>query len=218
MFTGIIEGTGRIKGLQQKEDGCAIAVEVDFDLEQSNIGESIAVNGVCLTMTSRLGNTFWADLSEETCSLTTLGELQDGDPVNLERPLKMGERMGGHWVQGHVDGIGIVHDVETKKGGTCVAIRVPVSLKRYLVAKGSIAMDGVSLTINRVAEDIFELMLIPQTLLKTTFQGIKRGNKVNLEVDILGKYVEKLTHLDAEAYALGGTVTSAFLKKHGFKK
>lgn len=216
MFTGIIEGTGRVKALHEKNEGKQLEIAVDFDIEQTNLGESISVNGCCLTVTSRLGNTFWADLNPETCVVTTLGALQPGAAVNLERPLKMGERLGGHLVQGHVDGIGIVNQITAEKNSKNVSIRVPASLAKFLVPKGSIAVDGISLTINTCEGDLFSVMIIPHTSVRTTFQELKAGNRVNLEVDIIGKYVDKLTHLDSEEYQKGTAVTAEFLKKHGF--
>ncbi|MDO8526080.1 MAG: riboflavin synthase [Deltaproteobacteria bacterium] len=216
MFTGIIEGTGRVKSIVKKEESLQIEVAADFDLEQTNVGESIAVNGCCLTITSRLGDTFWADLSLETMALTTLGEMKADDPVNMERPLKMGERLGGHMVQGHIDGIAQVSEIATVGDGKKITFKCPSNLARYIVEKGSIAVDGVSLTVNQVAGEVFSVMVIPHTQVKTTFQILKVGSRVNLEVDIIGKYVEKLTFLDSEAFEKKTLVTQAFLKKHGF--
>lgn len=216
MFTGIIEGTGRVKSVKRQEEGLQLEIAADFDLERTNLGDSIAVSGCCLTITSRLGNTFWADVSSETLAVTTLGDLQENSPVNLERPLKMGERVSGHFVQGHVDGIGLVRAVKETGAGKEIQVQTPASLIRYLVPKGSIAVDGVSLTLNRVEGDLFEIMIIPHTQLKTTFNELKPGAKVNLEVDILGKFVEKLGHLDSEEYQRGTELTKEFLKKHGF--
>lgn len=216
MFTGIIEGTGHIQSIKPLEEGLQIEVACDFDLDRTNVGDSIAVNGCCLTVTSRLGKSFWADVSKETLDVTTLGQLQENSPVNLERPLKMGDRLGGHLVQGHVDGIGRVEEVAQRGEAKEFKIRAPESLSRYLVTKGSIAIDGVSLTINQCDGHFFTVMIIPHTQLKTTFNALKAGSKVNLEVDIIGKYVGKLTHLDSEEYQKGTEVTKEFLKKHGF--
>lgn len=216
MFTGIIEGTGRIKSVKPLEEGCQIEVAADFDLERSNVGDSIAVNGACLTITSRLGNTFWADVSLETVTLTTLGDLQENSAVNLERPLKMGERVGGHLVQGHIDGMGTVQAIQKVGEAKEIAIQCPEHLLRYIVEKGSIAVDGVSLTVNRCEGEVFTVTIVPHTQLKTTFNELKTGSHVNLEVDILGKYVEKLTHLDSEEFQKGTKITQEFLKKHGF--
>ena len=216
MFTGIIEGTGRIKSVKKQPDGMQIEVETHFDLERSNVGESIAVNGCCLTITSRLGTSFWADVSAETLEKTTLGNLTEGSAVNLERPLKMGERLGGHLVQGHVDGVGLVQSVRNVGEAKEFQIKAPSVLSSYLVEKGSIAVDGVSLTVNQVAQETFSVMIIPHTQMKTTFQDLQPGHRVNLEVDIIGKYVAKLTHLDSEEYQKGTKITQEFLKKHGF--
>ncbi|MBI4223660.1 MAG: riboflavin synthase [Deltaproteobacteria bacterium] len=216
MFTGIIEGTGRIKSVKKVPQGMQIEIAADFDLERSNVGESIAVNGCCLTITSRLGTSFWADVSAETLDKTTLGDLQEGSAVNLERPLKMGERLGGHLVQGHVDGIGSVEAIQAAGEAREIRIQSPQKLACYLVEKGSIAVDGVSLTINQVERETFSVMIIPHTQMQTTFHGLKTGSRVNLEVDIIGKYVAKLTHLDSEEYQKGTKITQEFLKKHGF--
>ncbi len=216
MFTGIIEGTGRIKSVKALEEGLQIEIAADFDLERSNVGDSIAVSGCCLTITSRLGDTFWADVSKETAALTTLGRLKENSAVNLERPLKMGERLGGHFVQGHVDGMGLVRGIQEAGESKEIQIQSPPSLTRYLVTKGSVAVDGVSLTVNRSDGDLFTVMIIPHTQLKTTFNDLKLGDRVNLEVDILGKYVEKLGHLDSEEYQKGSELAKEFLKKHGF--
>lgn len=217
MFTGIIEGTGEVKTIREKEEGIQIEIESHFDLERTNLGESIAVNGCCLTITSRLGNTFWADLSPETVALTTLGELQSGSAVNLERPLKVGDRVGGHFVQGHIDGIGVVEKIERMGEAKKMTIKIPQRLCRYFVEKGSIAVDGVSLTINHCEGTFFSVMIIPHTQLKTTFEALREGSCVNLEVDIIGKYIEKRTHLDSQEYQEGSKITKEFLKKHGFK-
>src|SRR3989338_8263993 len=211
MFTGIIEGVGRIRSFRKKGDGVEIEVEVDFNLERSNVGDSIAVNGCCLTVTSRLGKSFWADLSPETLSRTTLGTLQVEDPVNLERALQLGQRL-----HGHIDGVGKILKINEFNGGVQLLIEIPGNLSRYMVDKGSITVDGVSLTINHCDQDHFSVMVIPHTKLKTTFSGLDVGDMVNLEVDIIGKYVEKLTFLDSEQYRKSSEITKEFLKKHGF--
>lgn len=216
MFTGIIEGTGRVKAVIKKEEGARLEIVADFGLEQANVGDSIAVNGCCLTIVSRLGNTFWADLSPETLTKTTLGRLERGFAVNLERPLKIGERLGGHFIQGHVDGVGIVEEILQVGDTLNLALTFPPPLSRYIVEKGSIAVDGVSLTINQCDRDHFSVMIIPHTQLKTTLQQLRPGMCVNLEVDIIGKYVEKIRFLDSAEYHQGSEVAKEFLKKHGF--
>ena len=216
MFTGIIEGVGQVRSIRRKDEGAEIEIGCDFDLEKMNVGDSVSVNGCCLTVTSRLGKSFWADVSPETMAISTLGGAKEGDPVNLERALKVGERLGGHIVQGHVDGVGKVVDIKEQSGSREFVIEIPSNLLRYVVEKGSVAVDGVSLTAYRCEKNRFSVMVIPHTQLKSTFQLLKRGDAVNLEVDIIGKYVEKLTFLDSEEYKKDSAITEEFLKKHGF--
>ena len=216
MFTGIIEGVGTVRAVSRTGDGARIEIACDFDLEKWNVGDSIAVNGCCLTVTSRLGKSFWADLSSETLDATTLGDLRVGSAVNLERPLQLGGRLGGHLVQGHVDGVGKILKINNLDRGRELLMEIPGHLARYVVEKGSITVDGVSLTVNHCAGNQFRVMIVPHTELRTTFSGLAVGERVNLEVDIIGKYVEKLTFLDSEQYQRGTDVTREFLKKHGF--
>ena len=216
MFTGIIEGVGSIRAIKHKGEWLELEVEVDFNLESTNVGDSISINGCCTTVTSRLGKSFWTTLSPETLDKTTLFQLKAGDPVNLERALQLGQRLGGHIVQGHVDGIGKVLKISNLGAGVELTIEIPSNLSRYLVDKGSVAIDGVSLTVNRSQDTDFSVMIIPHTKLMTTFSRLKPGFLVNLEVDIVGKYVEKISHLDSEQYHRGSSITKEFLKKHGF--
>jgi riboflavin synthase len=216
MFTGVIEGVGKIRSIKRRGEGLEIEIACEFDLERSNVGDSVSVNGCCLTITSRLGKCFWADVSGETLSASTLGELKEGDPVNLERALKVGMRLDGHIVQGHADSVGKVIDIIQHSGSKEFVIEIPEELARYVVDKGSVAVDGVSLTVNKVEGGRFTVMIIPHTQLRSTFQHKRRGDRVNLEVDIIGKYVEKLTFLDSEQYKKGSKITEEFLKKHGF--
>jgi riboflavin synthase len=216
MFTGVIEGVGIVRSIRKKGEGAEIEIGCEFDLEKTNVGDSISVNGCCLTVTSRLGKSFWADISPETVASSTLGELAEGDAVNLERSLLVGSRLDGHIVQGHVDGVGKVIDIVEQSGSREFTIEIPDNLSRYVVEKGSVAVDGVSLTVNRVEHHRFSVMVIPHTQLRSTFQRMHVGSKVNLEVDIIGKYVEKLTFLDSEQYEQGSKITEEFLKKHGF--
>jgi len=216
MFTGIIEGVGTVRTVKKKGDGLELEISCEFDLERSNVGDSISVNGCCLTVTSRLGKSFWADVSPETMTVSTLGGIKEGDPVNLERALQLGDRLGGHIVQGHVDGIGQIVDIKEHSGSMEYRIEIPAQLSKYIVEKGSVAVDGVSLTVNRCENNQFSVTVIPHTKLKTTFSKLKRGERVNLEVDIIGKYVEKLTFLDSDEYRKESKITEEFLKKHGF--
>ncbi len=186
MFTGIIESVGVIEGLSAR------ALTVKTDLEALGPGESIAVDGVCLTVTSWESSGFTVELSEETMRRTTLGESIAGRTVNLERPLAASARFGGHIVQGHVDGVGRIVEIIEFEGSQEVSIEVPANLLRYLVVKGSVAVDGVSLTISALDGATFKVALIPHTLLASTLGGKAQGDPVNIEVDIIAKYVEGL--------------------------
>jgi len=216
MFTGIIEGVGKVRAIKKSGEGAEIEIECEFDLEKTNVGESISVNGCCLTVTSRLGKCFWADVSIETMERTTFKNIKQGIPVNLERALKFGGRLGGHLVSGHIDAIGKVVDIINKSNANEFVLEIPDNILRYIVEKGSVAVDGVSLTVNGCKDKHFSVMVIPHTRLNSTFQNLMAGDEVNLEVDIIGKYVEKLTFLDSEEYKKESKITAEFLKKHGF--
>ncbi len=189
MFTGIIEELGAV--LERALD--RITVSCRTVLTDADVGSSIAVNGVCLTVVDRGPGHLGFDLSEETLRRTSLARLSPGDPVNLERPVTLTTRLGGHLVQGHVDGVGEVDGVEAEPaGGAWLTIRPPAELLRYLVDKGSVSVDGVSLTVAGAEGDAFSVALIPHTLAVTTLGTARVGDAVNLEVDVLAKYVERL--------------------------
>lgn len=189
MFTGIVEELGAV--VEHAPD--RITVSCRSVLADTDVGSSIAVNGVCLTVVERGPGKLGFDLSEETLRRTSLGGLSPGDPVNLERPVTLTTRLGGHLVQGHVDGVGEVVGVEAEPtGGAWLSIRPPAELVRYLVDKGSVSVDGVSLTVAGVDGDAFSVALIPHTLGVTTLGAARTGDAVNLEVDVLAKYVERL--------------------------
>ena len=192
MFTGLVEETGEIRDLEMRHDGARIRVAAAATLEGARIGDSVSVSGVCLTVVATGTDEFASDLAAETLRRTTLGRLRAGDRVNLERPLRFDHRLGGHVVQGHVDGVGIVTAVTPEGGGTWMDIEAPEALRRYIAEKGSIAVDGVSLTVARVADPRFAVALIPHTLTVTTLGRCRPGDRVNLEVDVLAKYVERL--------------------------
>ena len=185
MFTGLIQGTAK---LAARERG-RLRLESSLDLRD---GDSVAVNGVCLTATAVDPRGFAADVMPETLRRTSLGELAPGDRVNVELPLRAGDRLGGHVVQGHVDGTGSVESLTGDGLATLVRVAAPADLLRYVVEKGSIAVDGVSLTVSEVDEDGFTVSLVPETLERTTLGSAVPGRTVNLEVDVLAKYVEKL--------------------------
>jgi riboflavin synthase len=191
MFTGLVAGTGAVESLERGDDGVRLRVRTELAGELAP-GDSIAVNGVCLTAVDADEGGFSADVMEETLRRSSLGPLAEGDEVNLELPLRAGDRLAGHVVQGHVDGTGSVEAVNEDGFARLVRIGAPTGLLRYVVEKGSIAVDGVSLTVSAVDGEGFEVSLIPETLERTTLGAARPGRVVNLEVDVLAKYVEKL--------------------------
>jgi riboflavin synthase len=193
MFTGIVEERGRVRAVVPREGGARIEIEADAVLDDAKVGASIAVNGCCVTVVE-LGSGWWAaDAQVESLDRTTLGSLRAGDPVNLERPVRAADRLGGHVVQGHVDGVGTVADrAALPDGSSRMRIEAPAKLLRYVVEKGSITVDGISLTVTAVDAAGFGVAVIPHTLEITTLGSRQPGEPVNLEVDVLAKYVERL--------------------------
>ena len=192
MFTGLIEEGGRIAEIRAAEKGARLAVSAVLVLDGLAIGDSVAVNGTCLTAVEITAGGFAVDAVAETLRRTALGGLTAGDPVNLERPMRMGDRLDGHLVQGHVDGIGTVRSANPEGDSTVLEISAPPELLRYVVEKGSIAVDGVSLTVAGRLDDAFTVALIPHTMSVTTLGPQALGRAVNLEVDVVAKYVEAL--------------------------
>ncbi len=190
MFTGLVAGKGTVEAIERADGGARLRVRTQLAAELSG-GESIAVNGVCLTAREPDGGSFAADLMAETLERSSLGPLAEGDEVNLELPLRAGDPLGGHVVQGHVDGTGSVESVTDEGLARVVRVAAPSELLRYVVEKGSIAVDGVSLTVTEVDDGGFSVSLIPETLERTTLGSAEPGRTVNLEVDVLAKYVEK---------------------------
>lgn len=193
MFTGIIEGLGSISAIRPSGAGKRITVDADFLLDQTKIGDSVCVSGVCLTAVSVEGRRFQADISPETLAKTTFRQAKTGDRVNLERALMLSGRIDGHLVAGHVDGIGSIQS--RKQIGNAILLRVTLApfMSRYIITKGSVAVDGVSLTVNTCSPGVFEVSIIPHTAKLTTI-GLKRsGDPVNIETDMVGKYVERFT-------------------------
>ena len=191
MFTGLVQGVGSVAGIERSSDGARITIATPLVAELA-AGDSISINGVCLTAVALRDDSFAADAMNETLERTSLGDLALGSPVNLELPLRATDRLGGHVVQGHVDGLGEV--LERRDDGFARRIRIgaPPEVLRYVVEKGSIAVDGVSLTVTAVDDRSFTVSLIPETLQRTNLGGIDAGRQVNLEVDVLAKYVERL--------------------------
>ena len=197
MFTGLVADLGTIAEVHSTTDGVRLAIESPLagDLRE---GDSVAVNGVCLTAVGLCGDRFGADVMHETLRRSSLAEVQTGTKVNLELPVKADDRLGGHIVQGHVDGVGAISEARDDGFARVVTIAAEPDLLRYVVEKGSIAVDGVSLTVARVGDESFDVSLIPETLQRTNLGAARPGTPVNLEVDILAKYVEKLVRRDAE--------------------
>ena len=192
MFTGIIEELGRVRSVEMKGENARIVIEAHTLIEDTKHGDSIAVNGVCLTALDITQDTFAADVSRETLDRTTLGRLKSDAPVNLERAVTPATRLGGHIVQGHVDARGQFVSAVDHGGAWTVRISYPSEIARYLVFKGSVAVEGISLTIANLADDYFEIAVIPKTWEVTNFSQLRPGDAVNLEVDVIAKYVERI--------------------------
>jgi riboflavin synthase len=193
MFTGLIEDTGRIAAIDRRGAAAVLTVTTSLPLAEIAIGDSVAVNGACLTVTAKSGTTLTFDVSPETISGTTIVGLRSGSSVNLERALRLGDRMGGHIVTGHIDCIGKLARTSETSGNRVLEFTLPAENARYLVTKGSVAINGISLTVNRVAAEGFSVNIIPLTQDATTLSSLRVGDQVNIETDIIGKYVERLT-------------------------
>jgi riboflavin synthase len=212
MFTGIIQSVGRIARLEPRGGDVRLVVDTtELDLSDVQLGDSISVSGVCLTAVTLEARGFSADVSNETLSLTTLGKLKAGDPVNLEKALRLADRLGGHLVSGHVDGLGKVVSITADGRSQRWTFEVSPALARYIAAKGSVCIDGTSLTVNEVSGGRFGVNLIPHTVEHTAFHVRRVGDAVNIEVDVIARYVEQLLR-SGEAPKLD----EAFLKQHGF--
>lgn len=218
MFTGIIQSVGSIASIESKGTDSRVRIHTGkLPLDDVAPGDSIAVNGVCLTAVELPGDGFWADVSGETLSRTTFADIRQGSRVNLEKALTPTTHLGGHLVSGHVDGIGEV--IERSDAGRSVKfrIRAPFELARYIATKGSICVDGISLTVNAVDGSIFDLNIVPHTLVETTMDDYQTGSRVNLEVDVIARYLERLLLGDKAAQS-GQGITEALLAEHGFIK
>jgi riboflavin synthase len=215
MFTGLVEEVGKIQTVTKFAKSSRIAIRASKILEDVKIGDSISTNGVCLTVTELGTDFFTADVMAETMRRSNLKNLISGAPVNLERALRLGDRLGGHMVSGHIDGTGIITEFQEEDNAVWITIKTSEALLRYIVEKGSIAMDGVSLTVAYVDKYIFKVSIIPHTKTATTLLQKKTGDEINLECDAMGKYIEKLLAPKEEA-SVKENIDIDFLEKHGF--
>lgn len=215
MFTGLVEEIGIIQKMQIGNVSGSMFIKGDKVLDGTKIGDSIAVNGVCLTVVSMENHCFEANVMAETVRRSSLGTLKAGDPVNLERAMPADGRFGGHIVSGHIDGIGVITKIQTEENAVWYQIGAEPALLRYIVEKGSIAIDGISLTVAKVTETAFQVSIIPHTRKETILQYKKAGAYVNLECDIVGKYVERMLGIEKQAPAKTG-ITMEFLRENGF--
>jgi len=222
MFTGIIEGLGTITSIQSSGQGSSFSLNAEFDLGDTKIGDSIAVNGACLTAVKVEGSRFKVDVAPETLSLTNLGHAKVGERVNVERALSLSGRLDGHLVSGHIDGTGTIKSRQNIGNAIIVSFNIPESMTRYMIRKGSVAVDGISLTINDCQSNSFDVSIIPHTAGLTTVGFKKKGETVNIETDMIGKYVERFIQKNStgtEAPASKKTkIDIEFLAKTGFLK
>ncbi len=213
MFTGLVEGIGEIAEIGRRAEGLRLVLAPPFPAAELNLGDSVNVAGACLTVVALKGGAFRADVSPETLARTTFPQKKAGDLVNLERALKVGDRLGGHLVTGHVDGVGMLRERREGPASLVLKFELPAALSRYVIEKGSIAVDGVSLTVNAVQDNAFTVNIIPFTAGHTTLASLRVGDKVNLETDIIGKYVERLLGPRSGSEA---ELSREFLARHGF--
>ena len=212
MFTGIVRAKGRISSVGRRGGDVSLTVSsAELDWSRYTVGESIAVNGVCLTAVAFTKDGFTADVSSETLAVTALSGIAAGDEVNLEPSLALGERLGGHLVSGHVDCVGTVTRRHPDARSIRLSISIPAAYRRYVASKGSVSVDGVSLTVNAVSEDGFEVNIIPHTADVTIIGSYRPGTAVNIEVDLVARYLERLAGADA-----GAGITNEFLRAHGY--
>lgn len=212
MFTGIVEEIGTVKSVQSK----VIIIEASKIFDDLHLGDSVAVNGTCLTVSSFDNKIFNADVTQETLNRTNLGSLKNGSKVNLERAMTLSGRFGGHIVSGHIDGVGSIKSMKKDDNSIILTIEVPKHLMKYIVEKGSVAVDGISLTVASLTDNTFSIAVIPHTLKETVLYYKKEGDKVNIENDVIGKYVERLLTFKEDNEDKKSNITMEFLLKNGF--
>jgi riboflavin synthase len=219
MFTGIIEGTGTLQRTERHGLDARVVIRPDFRMETAVLGESIAVDGACLTVIDFRQEIFTADVSAETLGRTTLGRKAPGNRVNLERALRLGDRLGGHLVTGHIDGIAILKERKPEGRSLRLSFDASREIMRYVIGKGSVAVNGVSLTVNGVSSAGFDVNIVPHTASVTTLVSLQIGGEVNVETDLIGKYVEKMMSTWESTFEKDGSKSNIdfdFLKQHGF--
>lgn len=217
MFTGIIEEVGTLEKFSTDSGFGVMEIKCNEVLKETKIGDSIATNGVCLTVKEKSSNSFKAEVMGETLAKSNLGDLKVGDKLNLERALRLSDRLGGHIVSGHIDGVGTIISIKKEENGNWFTISAPKEILRYIIYKGSIGIDGISLTVAYVDDEVFKVSVIPHTLDNTILPYKKVNSKVNLECDLVGKYVEKLFAVkDEKEEVEKSNVTMEFLRNNGF--
>ena len=219
MFTGIVQAIGKLVSSENHNGDKILRIQTgELDLSDVALGDSIATNGVCLTVVALPGDGFLADVSVETLNYTTLGQIKHGSVVNLEKALRANDRLGGHIVSGHVDGVGEIISIQPDARSIRYRLRTPDELAKYIAHKGSVCVDGVSLTVNAVYGNEFELNIVPHTQQKTLFGEYKTGTRVNLEVDVIARYLERLLLGEKAADPEASKITLSFLAENGFVK
>jgi len=216
MFTGLVEELGTVQSVLKGTKSAKIVIRANKVLEDVKLGDSISTNGVCLTVTDFKENTFSVDVMAETMRRSNLKNLTAGSKVNLERALRLGDRLGGHLVSGHIDGTGIISSFDKEDNAVWVTIEPSPELLKYIIHKGSVSIDGISLTVAYVDKRVFKVSIIPHTKDVTTLLDKSIGDEVNLECDMIGKYIEKLLAFNGKADDTKGNIDIDFLKKHGF--
>jgi len=216
MFTGLIEGIGSLQRTEIHGPDASMVIRPDFRMEGAVVGESISVDGVCLTIVDLRQGVFRADVSAETLGRTTLGRKNPGSRLNIERALRFGDRLGGHLVTGHIDGIAVLKMRKAEGRSLRLFFDFPGEISRYIIEKGSVAVNGVSLTVNGVSSAGFDVNVVPHTASVTTLGSLEAGSEVNVEVDLIGKYVEKMVHSLGGTFAGKNNIDLDFLKQHGF--
>lgn len=214
MFTGLIEDMGIVRELRRGGSSVRLTVGTKIPISELHLGDSVAVNGTCLTVVATGNDSFSADVSPESLERSTLGELSAGSRVNLERALRLSDRLGGHLVSGHVDAIATISERFQDSNAIRFTFRLPAAVNRFVAEKGSVAIDGISLTVNAVTDETFAVAVIPHTLAMTTLQEKKTGDRVNVETDLVARYIARLLRVEGEK--ADGSVTLDFLAKHGF--